>query len=85
MRVFISYSSKDGKSYANKLYEIVGEHGHDPFPGENIWDTIGKECRNRDLAIFVLTPSSIVSKGQKQEYDLTEGVFTALEGIRRWK
>jgi hypothetical protein len=82
MRVFISYSSKDGKSYANKLYEIVGEHGHDPFlidhdtfPGENIWDTIGKECRKRDLAIFVLTPSSIVSKGQKQEYDLVVSFY----------
>jgi len=76
MRVFISYSSKDGKEYAKKLYTILNEHGHDPFlidhdafAGQSIWDVIANEL-NRDLVIFLITPSSSESKGQKQEYDM---------------
>lgn len=75
MRVFISYSSKDGKHYAQKLSEILRHHGHDSFfadhdtlPAESIWETIPKECLNRDMPIFVVTPSSEDSKGQKEEY-----------------
>lgn len=76
MRLFISYSSKDGKKYAKILYEILKSHGHDPFMadhcilGENLWDTISKECIDRDRTIFLMTSSSTESKGQKQEYDL---------------
>jgi hypothetical protein len=77
MRVFLSYSSKDGKDYAGKLYEILQKHGHDAFlvdhdtlKGEKLWNVISKECLTRDRSIFILTSSSVESKGQEQEYDL---------------
>jgi len=77
MRVFISYSSKDGKDYAEKLCAILKKRGHAPFfadhdiySAEILWDVIAKECLDRDLSIFVITLSSKESKGQKQEYEL---------------
>ncbi len=77
MQVFISYSSKDGTAIASKLHEVLHKNGHDAFhidfdtvTGDQIWDTIAKECLSRERTIFVLTPSSLESKGQKQEYDL---------------
>lgn len=77
MRVFISYSSKDGKNYAKRLHAILRKRGHDLFladhdiyGAETLWDVIAKECLDRDQSIFVITPSSKESRGQKQEYDL---------------
>ena len=77
MRVFISYSTNDGLNYAKKLHGILSNHGHDPFlaehdiiASENIWDKIARECLERDLSIFLMTPSSIISEGQKKEYNL---------------
>jgi len=77
MRVFISYSTKNGKNYASNLRAILKKRGHDAFladhdiyGAENLWDVIAKECLERDLSIFIITPSSKESKGQKQEYDL---------------
>jgi len=76
MRVFISYSSKDGSVYAKKLFEVLVRRGHDPYlfdhgcVSEIIWDEIAKEIENRELNIFLVTESSRQSKGQKQEYDL---------------
>jgi len=76
MRVFISYSSKDGKKYANKLFDILLKRGHDPYifnhgcVSEIIWDEIAEEIGKRELSIFIITESSRKSKGQKQEYDL---------------
>jgi len=82
MKIFISYSSKDGKDFAGKLHEIMHKHGHDPFlvdhdtlKGEKLWSTISTECLNRDRSIFVLTPSSLESKGQQQEYDLITSFY----------
>ena len=83
MRVFISYSAKDGTNAANKLHEILHKHGHDAFhidhdavTGDQIWNTIGKELLSRERTIFILTPSSLESKGQKQEYGLVCQSYT---------
>lgn len=77
MKVFISYSSKDGTQYAKKLREVLSERGHDAYlvdhslcVTENMWDEIGKEILGRERTIFVITESSQESRGQKQEYDL---------------
>lgn len=76
MRIFISYSSKDGSVYAKKLFEVLFKRGHDPYlfdhgcVSEIIWDEIAEEIGNRELSIFLVTESSQQSKGQKQEYDL---------------
>jgi hypothetical protein len=82
MKVFLSYSSKDGKVFAEKLYEIMNKHGHDAFlvdhdtlSGEKLWNTISEECLNRDRSIFILTSSSVESKGQEQEYDLAVSFY----------
>jgi len=76
MRVFISYSTKDGILYAKKLCEVLSHRGHDPFLADHdvcvseiIWDEIFKEIKNRERSIFVLTESSRKSRGQKREYD----------------
>jgi len=76
MRVFISYSTKDGILYAKKLREILSYRGHDPFLADHdicvseiIWEEIFKEIKNRERSIFVLTESSRKSRGQKREYD----------------
>lgn len=77
MRVFISYSSKDGKDYAKRLYDVLKERGHTPFfddhdisTGRNIWEGIEKELLNeKSNPLFVITPSSMESKGQKKEYN----------------
>jgi len=80
MRVFISYSTKDGKDYARKLNDTLSKRGHDSFfadhdilPSQSIWEVIPKECLNRDLSIFSITPSFKESKGQKEEYLLVLG------------
>jgi hypothetical protein len=77
MRVFISYSTTDGLAVAKLLHTSLHAHGHDAFliehdagAGANIWDTIAKECLSRDKTIFVITNSSLKSRGQKKEYDL---------------
>jgi hypothetical protein len=77
MRVFISYSAKDGSAAAKKLHETLHKYGHDAFfidqdaaAGEQIWGKIGQELLSRERTIFILTPSSLGSKGQKQEYEL---------------
>lgn len=77
MKVFISYSSKDGRNYAEKLRDTLEKRGHAPFlvdhdacASENLWDVIAKDCLNCDITVFLVTPSSQESRGQKQEYDL---------------
>ena len=76
MRIFISYSSKDGNIYAKKLFEVLFRRGHDPYLADHgcvseiIWDEIAEEIEKRERSIFVVTESSQESKGQKQEYDL---------------
>jgi hypothetical protein len=77
MRVFISYSSKDGLKYAEALESILSKRGHDTYLidheiciGETIWDEIANEILTRRMNVFVITQSSEESKGQKQEYDL---------------
>lgn len=75
MRVFISYSSKDAKEYAKRLFDLLFRRGHDPYLfdhgciSEIIWDKIYEEIGKRELCIFIVTNSSSKSKGQKQEYD----------------
>lgn len=82
MKVFVSYSSKDGLDVAKKLHEVLHNRGHDAFflehdasAGQNIWDTIAKECLDRGRIIFVITNSSFESKGQKKEYDLANSHY----------
>lgn len=76
MRIFISYSSKDGTIYAKKLFEVLSRRGHDPYLADHgcvseiIWDEIAEEIKKREQIIFVVTESSQESKGQKQEYRL---------------
>jgi hypothetical protein len=76
MRVFISYSSKDGIDYAKTLHHILTKNGHDTYlidheirASQTIWDEITKEIAARELVVFVITESSQYSRGQKQEYD----------------
>jgi len=76
MRVFISYSSRDGRDYAKKLFEVLSKRGHDPYlfdhgcVSEIVWDEIAEEIGTRELSIFLVTESTRKSNGQKQEYDL---------------
>lgn len=95
MRVFISYSSKDGIDYAKRLCEVLKEHGHDPFliihelcVSESPWDTIFREIKSRELVVFVVTESSQTSDGQKQEYDFATAKYkrkTAFSSESAWK
>jgi hypothetical protein len=80
MRVFISYSAKDGKDFAKRLNDTLSKRGHDSFfadhdilRSQGIWEVIPKQCLSRDVAIFVITPSFKESKGQKEEYLLVVG------------
>ena len=81
MRVFISYSSKDGKDYAKKLSRALQARGHDPYifdhglVSEIIWDEIAEEIKNGELSIFVITESSRNSKGQTKEYRLVVAIY----------
>lgn len=92
MRVFISYSSKDGKDYAKKLFGILHNRGHIPFLADHdilvsqiIWDEITRGIKKSELSIFVLTESSGESRGQKKEYDFVEAKYgnrMALESVK---
>ena len=77
MKVFISYSSKDGLKYAKILHSILSKRGHNPYlidheicASQTIWNEIAAEIQARKLSIFVITKSFPRSKGQKQEYGL---------------
>jgi hypothetical protein len=95
MRVFISYSSKDGIQYAKKLHEVLSKRGHDAYlidhsvcVTQSTWDEIGKEILDRERIIFVITESSQESPGQKQEYDLAVAQYKksmALAKENSWK
>lgn len=95
MRVFISYATEDGLAYAKKLYDILRKRGHDPFliihelcVSENPWDRIFGEIKSRELTVFVITESSQMSNGQKQEYDFATTKFktkTAFSSESAWK
>lgn len=95
MRIFISYSSKDGIQYAKKLHEVLSKRGHDAYlidhsicVTQNIWDEIGKEILSRERTIFIITESSQESRGQKQEYDLAVSRYKermALAKENSWK
>jgi hypothetical protein len=86
MRIFISYSSKDGLAYAKKLSGVLVKRGHDPYLADHgcvseiIWDEIAEEIRKREPSIFVITESSHESKGQREEY----GLVVAKHWGRMW-
>lgn len=82
MRVFISYSSADGLEYAKTLDVVLKKNGHDSFfaehdihRGEVIWTIIPDECEKREICVFVITPSSVTSRGQRQEYDHIVSIY----------
>jgi hypothetical protein len=85
MRVFISYSTKDGLEHAKKLYEVLTKRGHDAYLADHsiyvtqtIWKEIPNEIMGRERIIFVVTQSSQESKGQEEEY-----LFAISKGKKR--
>lgn len=80
--MFISYSSTDGKDFAEEMHQTLNGNGHDAYlidhdaiDGANLWDEIANECLTRNRVIFIITESSIDSKGQKKEYDLCDSFY----------
>jgi hypothetical protein len=75
-RVFISYATKDGLSYAQKAREALVSRGVDAFlekhhvdPGGASWLRIGAEIANRDLFLLVGTPGTYFSYGVALEVE----------------
>jgi TIR domain len=75
MKVFISHSTSDGLTLAQKTAEIIGRAGHTPWLYEHdktlgalVWREIA-DCivNGSDIVLFLCTPESQDSWGQAQE------------------
>ena len=79
MKIFVSYSRKDGSNYANHLYSYLKDFGHDVFTdveniqAGNVWTKIIEEnIPTCDIFVIIVTPSSLMSPEVEKEVNLAK-------------
>lgn len=73
-RAFVSYSHKDGRAIADRLFDVLGRRRFDVFldrfrlePGSDFGERIEDELIDKAMVVVVETPESLASEWVKRE------------------